>query len=169
MKISYKILFIIFISCHISITGLDINRFNSKLTLFTQLISLTNYDVFETEPHKSWVFITPDNGYEFYNSSEKRSYTKQVTYKFAARLRVKYLHSKNQDVLNRYYFEELIREHSITMEIPFYMIDRIEIETKNGDNFTIRFDSDSTYSIYAMKNENEIELLREIAMPSSYK
>ena len=49
------------------------------------------------------------------------------------------------------------------------MIDRIEIETKNGDNFTIRFDSDSTYSIYAMKNENEIELLREIAMPSSYK
>lgn len=169
MKISYKILFIIFISSHIGISQLDINRFNSKLSLFTQIISLTNYDVFESKPHKSYVFIMPDNGYEFYNSSEKRSYTKQVTYKFAARIRVKHLHSKNQDVLNRYYFEEMIREYTITNKIPFYMIDRIEIETKKGDNFTIRFDSDSTYSIYAMRNENELELLREMAMPSSYK
>lgn len=165
----YKTLSIIIISSIIGVLQPDIHCFNSRLCLFTQIISVSNYDIFKSEPHKSYVFITPDNGYEFYNSNEKRSYTKQVTYKFAARIRVIYLHSKKQDVLNRYYFEELIREYSITKKIPFYMINRIEIETKNGDNFTIRFDSDSTYSIYAMSNEKDLELLREMPMPQEKK
>ena len=76
-------------------------------------------------------------------------------------MRVKYLHSKKQDVLNRYHFEELIKEHSITKKIPFYKINRIEIETKNGDNFTIRFDTDSTYSIYTMVDDG-LELIRKV-------
>ncbi|MBQ9471054.1 MAG: hypothetical protein IJU72_08910 [Bacteroidales bacterium] len=145
----------------ISISQPDIRCFNSKLSLFIQTISILNYDIFASGPKKSYVFITPDNGYEFYNSSEKELYTKEITYKFAARMRVKYLHSKKQDVLNRYHFEELIKEHSITKKIPFYKINRIEIETKNGDNFTIRFDTDSTYSIYTMVDDG-LELIRKV-------